>query len=246
MPTMPPLLNSKPAWRQRLLQLATVGAVLLTARLGLWQLDRVDQKQQAQAQLEARAALPALDKRTLAADEALWQRRVRLQGVWLKDRTVFLDNRPMQGRVGFFVVTPLRLSGRDAVVLVQRGWVPRDMRERSRLPDFETPAGEVLVEGRLQPTPSRVYQLGESGSERIRQNLDPVAFAAELHEPVLPLAVWQSAQSADDPRLLRDWAPPAIDVQRNYGYAFQWFALSALIVALYVWFQVIQPRRRHR
>ena len=39
-------------------------------------------------------------------------------------------------------------------------------------------------------------------------------------------------------------AAPAADVHKHYGYAFQWFALCALIVGLYVWFQLIRPRRR--
>ena len=35
----------------------------------------------------------------------------------------------------------------------------------------------------------------------------------------------------------------AAGVHKHYGYAFQWFALSALILGLYVWFQLIRPRR---
>lgn len=42
--------------------------------------------------------------------------------------------------------------------------------------------------------------------------------------------------------LQRDWPQPAADVHKHYGYAFQWFALSALTLILYVWFQIIRPR----
>ena len=44
--------------------------------------------------------------------------------------------------------------------------------------------------------------------------------------------------------LRRDWPAPAADLGKHHGYAFQWFALSTLIMGLYVWFQLIQPRRR--
>jgi surfeit locus 1 family protein len=44
--------------------------------------------------------------------------------------------------------------------------------------------------------------------------------------------------------LVRDWPAPAADVHKHYGYAFQWFSLSALTLILYVWFQVLRPRRR--
>jgi surfeit locus 1 family protein len=44
--------------------------------------------------------------------------------------------------------------------------------------------------------------------------------------------------------LQRQWTPAVLDVSKHHGYALQWFALSALITGLYVWFQLIRPRRR--
>ena len=41
--------------------------------------------------------------------------------------------------------------------------------------------------------------------------------------------------------LRREWPLPALDVDRHYGYAFQWFALGALMTGLYVWFQLVHP-----
>ena len=53
-----------------------------------------------------------------------------------------------------------------------------------------------------------------------------------------------AAEGADG--LHRHWPPPAVDVHKHYGYAFQWFALAALILGLYVWFQVLAPFRAGR
>jgi surfeit locus 1 family protein len=39
---------------------------------------------------------------------------------------------------------------------------------------------------------------------------------------------------------------PASDVHKHYGYAAQWFGLSALVITLYAWFQLIRPRRAAR
>ena len=47
-------------------------------------------------------------------------------------------------------------------------------------------------------------------------------------------------------RLLRQWPAPAVDVGKHHGYAFQWFALCALITGLALWFQIIRPRLEHR
>lgn len=214
----------------------------LTARLGVWQLDRAAQKVALQQALDAEAARPSLDNAALAGASPL-HRRVVLRGEWVAERSVWLDNRSMDGRPGFFVVTPLKLAGRDDVILVQRGWAPRHQVDRQRLPPLVTPAGEVEVVGRLAAAPSRLYELGDGAGGAIRQNLDPAGFAVETGLKLLPLTVVQTA--ADSPRdtLLRHWPAPDLGLQKHYGYAFQWFALCALIVGLYVWFQLLRPRR---
>ena len=109
-----------------------------TASLGLWQLDRARQKTELQAAMLSRAEQPALGNAELLAktdDAVLVHRSVQLQGRWLPQHSVFLENRQMNGRTGFFLVTPLRLSGSERAVLVQRGWLPRDFNDRTRVPD---------------------------------------------------------------------------------------------------------------
>lgn len=220
-----------------LLGLAVLG-VVLTASLGRWQLRRADDKLALRAQVEAQAQLPPLSAAELGVSPPSG-RRVRLRGQWLAERSVFLDNRPMEGRAGFFVVTPLRLAG-GATVLVQRGWLPRDATDRTRLAPFQTPSGEVEVAGRVAPTVSQAYALGGAGTGTIRQNLDPAAFAAELGLALLPGTVVQT--EGPDDGLLRHWPAPDDGLQKHYGYAFQWFALCALILGLYVWFQLLRPK----
>src|SRR5690606_12826459 len=103
---------------------AAVAGISLTTALGFWQLDRAAQKEALQAATQARALLPALDGAGIAGQGetqplgALVQRSVALQGQWLPQYTVFLDNRQMHARPGFFVLTPLQLAGRPEVVLV--------------------------------------------------------------------------------------------------------------------------------
>jgi len=101
------------------------------------------------------------------------------------------------------------------------------------------------VQGRLAASPSRLYELGEGAAEAIRQNLDPAAFAVESGLKLLPLTVVQTAADSPDDTLLRHWPAPDLGLQKHYGYAFQWFALCALIVGLYVWFQLLRPRLRN-
>ena len=220
--------------------------MLVTASLGRWQLSRAAQKESLQAMLDARASQPAIDGRTLTdaagatpeAQQALVHRAVVLQGRWLPEHTVYLDNRQMRGRPGFFVLTPLQLSGGGAgVVLVQRGWVARNFQER--------------IQGRVALSPSRLYEFqgGDSaqGSSRIRQNLDLAAFRTETGLALAPLTVLQTGPVGDaGDGLLRDWPVVGAGVEKHYGYAFQWFGLCGLIALLYVWFQIVRRFIRPR
>ena len=237
-----------------LLTLAAVLGMALTASLGFWQLGRAAQKEALQAQREAREGLTALgwgDVRAVAsaadATQALAElhdRQVVLQGRWVPEATVFLDNRTMNGRAGFYVVTPLRPVGDGPAILVQRGWVARRFDDRMALPKIDTPDGVVDLTGRLAPPPSKYYEFDGAQEGAIRQNIDLDAFSAEWRLPLLPASVQQSAPQAAADGMLRDWPRVGFDVHKHYGYAFQWFGLCALIAILYVWFQFIVPRRR--
>lgn len=227
---------------------AALAAAALTARLGWWQVDRGQQKRALQAALAERAALPPLTERDLAgtkeAAAALHFRPVRLAGRWRDDATIWLDNRPMDGMSGFIVVTPLLLDGGGAV-LVQRGWVPRDPADRTRRPPLPAATARSEVQGTIAPLPGRLYEFAAGGQGPIRQNLDLDELARETRLALRPLSVLQAdspATAGDGMR--RHWPAPAFDVARHDGYAFQWFALSALILGLYAWFQLIRPRRR--
>jgi surfeit locus 1 family protein len=243
------VLSARSRWW--LVTLAAVVGASLTARLGWWQLDRAAQKTALQTTLDERARLPAIDgpaslAATIEAAQAQTHRAVRLVGRWRTAHTVFLDNRQMNDRVGFFVVTPLLLADGSAVV-VQRGWLPRDFEQRDRIAPVPTPDGEVVVEGRVAPPPSRLYEFSGGDSGRIRQNLDLDAYARETGLALRPLSVLlaDSPATAGD-GLRRDWPAASAGVAQNQGYAAQWFGLSVLIVVLYVRFQLIPARRRDR
>ena len=230
--------------------LVTVAAVLVAAgtfSLGQWQLSRAAQKQALQAVVESKANQPVVDNRVLAgltdASQALY-RQATLRGTWRAEHTVFLDNRPMAGKTGFIVVTPLMLEGTSQVILVQRGWVQRDFVNRAQLPEVATPSGPVTVSGRIVPPPTKLYEFKGVETGRIRQNIDLSTFGGEIRLPLLGVSLLQTGAANEG--LLRDWAAPNLGVDRHYGYAFQWFALCALVFVLYLWFQVIHPWRVRR
>lgn len=191
--------------------------------------------------MEAQAGVPVLSAESLKTTKdvtTLLHQPAKLTGQWVADKTVFLDNRQMRDRVGFYVVTPLQLDN-GAAVLVYRGWVPRNFLDRAALPVVPTPAGEVTVQGRIAPQPGKLYEPGVPSKTAIRQNLDLALFAEEARLPLLNVVLMQGGSAADG--MLRDWPVVNLGVDKHYGYAAQWFGISALIVGLYVWFQLLQP-----
>lgn len=237
-----------PRVRRLVVLIAALAMVALTARLGLWQLDRASQKLALQAQRDTRREAPPIAPAELAStpQDATHQhdRRITIEGRWLAQHAVFLDNRPMDGRAGFLLLMPLEIAPGDAV-LVQRGWAPRDGRDRAKLPVVPTEAGRVRVAGAVAPPPSRTLALGESDGGVLRQNLEIESFGREIGVVLRPLSIRQDEGLPED-GLRRHWPAPAADVHKHHGYAFQWFALSSLLTGLYVWFQVLGPWWRRR
>lgn len=232
-----------------LITLVAVLAVGATLGLGFWQLSRATQKEALQAaivQQGQRSPLSAHALVALANPALSVHQSARLRGTWVADKTVFLDNRQMNAKPGFYVLTPLRLEGETASVVVQRGWVARNFMDRERVPAVNTPSGVVEVSGRIALPPSKLYELGNASTGLIRQNLDLAEFKAESGLQILPISIVQTEPPSDG--LLRDWPIVGVSADKNYGYAFQWFGLSALISILYVWFQIAKrfaiPRRK--
>lgn len=240
-----------PGWQRWLVLGMALLGVAVTFSLGLWQLGRAAEKTALQDARTQQSAMAALDGRSLgsapgdtASRAALIHRRMVLTGRWLPQHTVYLENRQMNGKPGFFVLTPLQIEGTGAVMLVQRGWAQRAFTDRTALPPIETPAGQVEVPGHLAPWPSRLYDFGGAEQGPIRQNLDLQAFRRETALPLLEVTLLQSGAASEG--LLREWPVVASGVEKHHGYAFQWFGLSGLIALLYVWFQIVQPRRQKR
>jgi surfeit locus 1 family protein len=228
-----------------LVAVAALAGIALTTSLGVWQWGRGMQRTALQDAIAARRnSAPVSAAELLAATDTatLVHRPVVLRGQWVPERTVFLDNRQMNGVPGFYVVTPLRLQDGRGVVLVQRGWVQRDFERRERLPPVQTPAGTAEVRGRLAPPPAKLYEFATETAGPIRQNLDLARFRAETGLDLLPLSVQQAGAPSEG--LLRQWPQAGSGAGKNFGYAFQWWAIAALIAILYVWFQLVIPRRR--
>ena len=222
-----------------MITIAALIGIVVTLALGRWQLSRAAQKESLHSAIIAQSQRTALDTAALlkiANPTESVHRPVTLRGTWVASKTVFLDNRQMNARPGFYVVTPMLLENASAAILVQRGWIGRNFEDRERLPAVPTSSDIVEIQGRIAPPPSKLFELGDTRAGLIRQNLDTELFKVETGLPLLPFSVLQTGAASDG--LLRDWPVAAATAGKNYGYAFQWFGLSLLITLLYGWFQI--------
>jgi cytochrome oxidase assembly protein ShyY1 len=128
------------------------------------------------------------------------------------------------------------LEGGDAIVWINRGWAPRNMLDRTKLPEILTPTGVIEVRGIAFEGAARVMNIGgaysEAATSNILQNLDLNKEAQQFGGKQLPFVIRQSPNDNFD-GLSRDWAAPASGAEKHHGYAFQWFALAA--VAILFW-----------
>nr|WP_229223788.1 SURF1 family protein [Duganella sp. sic0402] len=220
---------------------ATVLLVALGVQLGNWQSRRAEQKTALQDKLSqgAQTAPVVLDGAPLAADTVAW-RRVTVSGEFVRGWPVYLDNRPYQGRAGFYLLMPFKIAGSNMHVLVARGWLPRDPAVRDRLPAYATPEGAVTLQGVARHNAGHVMELGTAAAltpNAIVQNADPLQLAKDSGLTMQPFVVEQGAPaqpSGDDVQMVRDWPAPSLGVEKHQGYAFQWYALSAMALIFFV------------
>ncbi|MEI6382474.1 MAG: SURF1 family protein [Betaproteobacteria bacterium] len=229
--------------------MAAALGVALTIGLALWQLSRAQQKDEIHQAMIQMQALPSLQSQQLVADPQLWQsthRAVQLNGQWLVDQTIFLDNRSHHGAAGFWVISPLKINEQESV-LVKRGWLARDLRDPKFLPRLDTPTTDVVINGRIDlplsqwftlSNPSPSSQSVDTKKSRIQSNIQNKDIEYETGLKIVA-TVLQIDASSDG--LKRDWPDITQTSDKNRAYAWQWFALSALIAGLYVWFQWIKP-----
>lgn len=218
------------------------GLVLVLAavcvRLGIWQLDRLEERRARNEALRGALALPPLEldagavARVRDDPERFLFRRVRVSGVYLPEGEVVLRGRSLEGSPGVHLLTPLRIGGGPWAVLVNRGWAPASDALSVDPRPLAEPGGRE-VEGLIQPFPpdvreSRPLETEVDGARVTSvQRMDTVFLRERVAAPLLPIYVQQLPGPGDSGAVRRLPVPP-LDEGPHLGYAVQWFSFAAI------------------
>lgn len=224
--------------------LLVLAGVVLMVNLGFWQLRRLDERKDFNAQVAERVEQPVVELAELlpdgttledpAVDEAEW-RTVEVEGDYLVDQVVIF-NRSQGGRAGSMIVTPLQLAD-GRVLLVERGFV--QLTGDPGAPPPDAPEGEVALTGRLRRSqerrPGGLTDRAE-GALAEAQRIDIARLAGQLPGPVVPMYLeLVTSEPPLDPTT--DPAPverPSLDEGPHLSYAVQWFIFSLCAVVGWV------------
>jgi surfeit locus 1 family protein len=229
--------------------LLVLAGTALCIRLGIWQLDRLEQRRAFNHQVDSMRAMPALDLNQESPENisGMEWRAVKVRGEYDFANQIALRNQYYQNEYGYHLMTPLLFgdpsSGKGRAVLVDRGWIPAD--GNSAAPDWrkydETGVVDLTGQVRLAQTKPALGGVDDAlpanGARlEIWNNADLEQIAGQLPYPVLPVYI--------QPDINEDDTAPPIPYQPtieltegpHFGYALQWFTFATILFVGYPFF----------
>lgn len=236
-----------------LLVIAAIGVMI---RLGFWQLDRLEWRRAFNDRVTGQLTAAPLDLNFSQPVDSLNDmeyRSVTVSGTYDFAHEVILRNQVWENRLGFHVLTPLRIDGTDWYVLVDRGWIPFEdggaasrgqyrengpvtvqgmIRRGQEKPDFGGVADPTLAPGETRLDAWNVVNL-----VRIQQQ-------SGLN--MLPVYVLQGPDPAWTALPYRSLPEIEISEGPHMGYALQWFTFASILGLGYPFFVRRQLGRQSR
>lgn len=219
--------------RALLTLLAVLATVGLCARLGVWQVARMHEKERLRAAFDSTLAATPQPVDVIAGAAGTAHPKVSASGRYDDAHQILLSARSHDGETGVDVVTPL-LLGDGRAVLVDRGWLPAEDAMTARPQDFPEPGErEVVGLARTIPATSGPTRWLRLSAETDRTtlwstySLSRDSLAARLPFAVLGVLIEQLPGPGVPPVPRRD-APERPDPSVHFWYAVQWFAVALI------------------
>ncbi len=211
----------------------TLIAVAVFGYLAVWQLGRAHERDLLRQQVIERSQMPVqpLDIKTVSLSENRYQ-RFQMLGQFLNQGQVILDNVVNNGKAGYEVITPFKLTGSDHMLLVNRGWLAADA-NRAVLPDITVDESLRMIEASLDKPRSAPVVSANVVESAYRWNyLDTGFYRTQMQMDVPDYLLLLSPDSGAG--YLRH--KPAIEDKSgmHIGYAIQWAAFALIALGTYI------------
>lgn len=216
-------------------------------KLGLWQYGKARLKQDIQNSYNASQDNAALSLPSRLDNPDAWKyKKVTTKGRYETQYQILLDNQVEDSRAGFHVITPLKIDGKNAYVLVNRGWVEGGARHDA-IPTITTPQTPVEITGLVWLPAKKIFTLeGKTEQQQwqpVWQHMDMERYQKSVPIQVLPIIIKLDAKS-EAGGFVRNWQLPAEKIATNLGYAYQWFgfAIASVLIFLYTSISKASPQ----
>ena len=208
-----------------------IATIAFLVSLGLWQLDRADQKRTIEAAIVSANAGPVeliANGRELLDKEYF---HVRLQGSYLSDKQFIYDNQIVDQVSGYYVLTPFILTDQLGVILVNRGFIPWNG-QRERLADIAVDSVSRDIKVQVSSPIKRMELKATDVSRQFPVLIQAIDFDVleEVSKLEFVKVVGLLDPSSSD-GYVRKWEPYTGSIEKHIGYAIQWF-LMALVLAI--------------
>ena len=216
----------------------------LLLRLGVWQLDRAQEKRDLIASLEAKSSEQSISlERALQLDNPD-QTKVTVAGQPVPDLHLVVDNQKHEGRLGYEIyglwqIEPSVGKSVPEYVLVSRGWLPRQdfYQKVPTIPTFEDQklegqlyfskgANQVVAQNAQWQKFDDAWLIGQFDLETIAEK------AGEIGYHTAPFVVRQQAELSSP--FVRQWELVASPPEKHIAYAIQWFGMALVLIILFI------------
>lgn len=232
-----PAFRFNPEWRITLFTLLMLPAL---CGLGVWQLQRADEKAALALAFEQQQRMPPAPLATLLSQskQALAYRPALVEGEYVEGAYFLLDNRTRNGRFGYEVLHVVRISNQQAAI-VNRGWIAGDA-SRQVLPTVAPVSGHVMLTGHVYVSPGKPYMLApqvltEGWPKRIQAvEMELLAPAVEESFDAEPFPYPIRLDADQRGALDIAWQFINVSPAKHTGYAVQWFSMAAVLALIYL------------
>lgn len=156
---------------------------------------------------------------------------ITVEGSYLNELTMLIQNRPFKGQVGFEVLTPLKVKGEQTLLLVDRGWIK----------DVPIPPLEKVqqIKGHIKLLNEHQFILGKNilnplAKPLTLQKVDMDEISRLHHQKFYPFIL--RLDPSEPGGFTREWVISASPPERHMGYAIQWFTMAIVLCIAYFCF----------